>query len=449
MTMIFRTSRPTRSCATDEGQQALREARIVQEQDDAGEGGRGRGRTTNEDRLAGEEGTEEVVLRHDVQDAMSAAACAVHALPTTTSTFESCLHTPHATCTAHTHAPAIPPPSNHPAATNSAAHNAHAHTASTSASRPPTTHCPLHTAHACSCSYRANTANCCLCLQTAFARAACCPYHARTRGIHLRLQTAHRPSLLLLVPRTRTRRLCPRLRTTHLPHILLHAMRTRTQNPPPLPDCLLPTAHRPPPTPHACSCLYRAHTADCCLCFRTAFACAACCPHRARAHADCAPSFEPLTSRTFRCAQRAHARRIHLRFQTAHRPPPVAHCPPPVAHRPLPTPAAARTVHTPPTAASASEPLSRAPPAARTTHNPPAPPNCPLPIAHRPLPIAFSCSYRAHTANCFLCLRTAVARATHTPTSNICKPFEADKTTDYNELDMYVTMLDIALTSID
>ncbi|ETW84831.1 hypothetical protein HETIRDRAFT_426016 [Heterobasidion irregulare TC 32-1] len=346
MTMIFRTSRPTRSCATDEGQQALCEARIVQEQDDAGEGGRGRGCTTNEDRLAGEEGTEEVVLHHDVQDAMSAAACAVHALPTTTSTFEPCLHTPHATCTAHTHAPAIPPPSNHPAATNSAAHNAHAHTASTSASRPPTTHHPLHTAHACSCSYRANTANCC-------------------------------------------------------------------------------------------------------LCFRTAFACAACCPHRARAHADCAPSFEPLTSCTFRCVQHAHARRIHLRFQTAHRPPPVAHCPPPVAHRPLPTPAAARTVHTPPTAASASEPLSRAPPAARITHNPPAPPNCPLPIAHRPLPIAFSCSYRAHTANCFLCLRTAVARATHTPTSNICKPFEADKTMDYNELDMYVTMLDIALTSID
>ena len=44
--------------------------RVVQEQDDAGEGGRGRGRTADEDMLAGEEDPEEVVLCRNVRDAL-------------------------------------------------------------------------------------------------------------------------------------------------------------------------------------------------------------------------------------------------------------------------------------------------------------------------------------------------------------------------------------------
>ena len=53
-----------------ERRQAAREARVVQERDDAGEGGRGRGRAADEDGLAGEEDAEEVALRGDVRDAL-------------------------------------------------------------------------------------------------------------------------------------------------------------------------------------------------------------------------------------------------------------------------------------------------------------------------------------------------------------------------------------------
>ena len=53
-----------------ERRQAAREARVVQERDDAGESRRGRGRAADEDGLAREEDAEEVALRGDVRDAL-------------------------------------------------------------------------------------------------------------------------------------------------------------------------------------------------------------------------------------------------------------------------------------------------------------------------------------------------------------------------------------------
>ncbi|ETW84829.1 hypothetical protein HETIRDRAFT_450181 [Heterobasidion irregulare TC 32-1] len=101
------------------------------------------------------------------------------------------------------------------------------------------------------------------------------------------------------------------------------------------------------------------------------------------------------------------------------------------AQRPAPTPAAACTAHTPPTAASASEPLSRAPPAAlivRTCVPTVSPPSNHSPPAHSattqrsaPTPAAACTVYTPLTAaSAALIMRTRVP--TVSPPSNHSPP---------------------------